>query len=74
MGLNYQLLLGDTWIFLGKQSIGNFLQILKRTCDHQKIFLKKKKRPTELEERGGESMREKGKKLKRLKRIADFSN
>ena len=62
-----------------RQSIGNFLQILKRTCDHQKIFFKKKKqkknRPTELEERGeGESMREKGKKLKRLKRIADYSN
>ena len=61
-----------------RQSIGNFLQIIKRTCDHQKILLKKKKkknRPTELEERGeGESMREKGKKLKRLKRIAEYSN
>ena len=68
MGLNYRLLLGDIWIFQGNQSIGNFLQILKRTCDHQKILLKKKKnRPIELEERGeGESMREKGKKLKRL--------
>ena len=59
-----------------RQSIGNFLQILERTCDHQKIFFKKKtNRPTELEERGeGESMREKGKKLKRLKRIAEYSN
>ena len=67
MGLNYRLLLGDIWIFQGNQSIGNFLQILKRTCDHQKILLKKKNRPIELEERGeGESMREKGKKLKRL--------